>query len=200
MQVDNKLVLLPPDRQWVWMALTLKNQQLLGDKVCPAGLTWKGCYSDCRYRSKTNNRIVAATVVNIYFWKEFKVIILIFIQQHTIGVISSGFYKPTVPFHCRQPPGFRVHLPVSVPARFCLLHALSACSSHAPLSAADISSIQPDCSIDEGSATELNKSPSQRSNFWAHRHVYNTLHWWSTCSFTLTLTRQCHRQRQRQFK
>ncbi len=57
----------------------------------------------------------------------------------------------------------------SFPLFISLSHSLflSTCSSHALLSAPTISSIQPGCSIDEGSTIEQYKSACQRSNLWA---------------------------------
>lgn len=61
---------------------------------------------------------------------------------------------------------------LSVPHTVSLCLTLSTCSSHALLSATDISFIQPGCSIDEGSTIEQHKSTGQRSNLPAHCHAY----------------------------
>lgn len=82
---------------------------------------------------------------------------VIFTSTHTLSLSSRGPW------------------PFSLAAPFCLLHTLSACCSHAPLSAADIISIQPECNIDEGSTIGLSKSSRPRSNIRAHCQVYMAL-------------------------
>lgn len=73
-------------------------------------------------------------------------------------------------------------------ALFCLLHALSACSSHAPLSTADIISIPPDCNIDEGSTIGPSKFYHPRLNVQAHCHVYDIQ--WLSSTFCVNTTTQ----------